>query len=212
MILLQKMTTNTPDFHLENSQTGLIAGVDEAGCGPWAGPVVAAAVIINQNLFPSTLLKLVKDSKKLTKIQRQTAYNLLTNHESICYAIGQASVEEIDSVNLGQATRLAMERAVVGLSLNPNYILVDGIRRPNLPYPVQTVIKGDQRSFSIAAASIIAKVTRDQHMLELDQEHPAYGWAQNAGYGTQQHQKALLTHGVTLYHRRSFAPIKALIA
>ncbi len=202
----------TPTFDLERQYPAPVAGIDEAGCGPWAGPVVAAAVIIDQQKFPSSFSHRVKDSKKLSKKQREILYHELIAHPSVIYHIGIATVAEIDALNISQATQLAMMRAVKGLPTLPFCALVDGIRKPALDCLVHTVIKGDQTSFSIAAASILAKVTRDGIMQALHHEYPAYGWQKNAGYGTVYHIQALQVHGVTTHHRRSFAPIRALLS
>lgn len=202
-----------PSFDLERLHSFPVVGIDEAGCGPWAGPVVAGAVIfLEPEAVDQAILSLIRDSKQLSPARREKAYEHLTNLNTIQYGIGRASVEEIDQMNIGQATRLAMQRAVHQLGLAPAVALVDGIRKPDLACPVVTVIKGDQVSFSIAAASILAKVTRDRLMVALDQEYPVYGWANNAGYGTTQHQEALKQHGVTPHHRRSYAPIAKLLS
>jgi ribonuclease HII len=201
-----------PDFHLEAMHPHPVVGIDEAGCGPWAGPVVAGAfVFLNYQEVDEAVLSLVSDSKQLTPANREKAYACLTALTTVRFAVGQASVEEIDRLNIGQATRLAMQRAVEGLGIVPAAALVDGIRKPDLACPITTVIKGDQTSYSIAAASIIAKVTRDRMMGKLDKEFPLYGWAKNAGYGTAHHQEALTLYGVTPHHRRSYAPIAKII-
>jgi ribonuclease HII len=201
-----------PDFSLESLHPSPVVGVDEVGCGPWAGPVVAGAFIFLQpDEVDKAVLSLIRDSKQLSPAHREKAYDQLINLSAVHFGIGQASVEEIDSINIGQATRLAMQRAVGQLGILPRAALVDGIRKPDLPCPVTPVIKGDQASYSIAAASIIAKVVRDRIMAKLDEDYPAYGWAKNAGYGTAHHQKALILHGVTPHHRRSYAPIAKLL-
>ncbi len=210
--ILWFMAMISPSFHLEKKYPSYaVVGIDEAGCGPWAGPVVAAAVIIDQSLFPETFKTRVNDSKKLTKKQRQTLFQELILHPCLTYHIGLATVEEIDFFNISHATRLAMRRAVDGLKVRPSYALVDGIRKPELECSVEMVVKGDQSSFSIATASILAKVERDKIMNDLHQDFPVYGWDKNAGYGTLLHRQALRTYGVTLHHRRSFAPIRALL-
>lgn len=203
-----------PDYKLEQSQNGLVCGIDEAGCGPWAGPVVAAAAIINIGVFDTSLQHLINDSKKLTEKKREAIFTQITSpeFEGLDYGVGEASVAEIDTMNIGQATRLAMKRAFEKLSQKPAVALVDGIRMPTLSCEVIPVVKGDQTSLSIATASVLAKVTRDRIMRQLDQLHPEYGWLKNAGYGTKVHQEALAEHGVTPYHRRSYAPIAKLLS
>ncbi|MCE3231508.1 MAG: ribonuclease [Alphaproteobacteria bacterium] len=206
------MTIQKPDFSLERLHPSPVVGIDEAGCGPWAGPVVAGAfVFLQPHHVEESVLSLIRDSKQLSPARREKAYTRLTELATVRFGIGQASVEEIDHINIGQATRLAMQRAVSQLGLLPAAALVDGIRKPDLPCPITPVIKGDQISYSIAAASIIAKVTRDRIMAELDKDYPLYGWAKNAGYGTAHHQEALKRHGVTVHHRRSYAPISKLL-
>jgi ribonuclease HII len=184
-----------------------VCGIDEVGRGPWAGPVVATAVIL-----PATLPDFfagVTDSKKLSATQREKLFPLLLG---CCHVgIGEASVEEIDCVNILQATFLAMQRAFAALPVKPMRALVDGNKVPRLPCPAEAIIGGDAKFHSIAAASIIAKVTRDRYMAELDKQFPGYGWASNAGYGAPAHQAGLASLGVTIHHRRSFAPIKALL-
>lgn len=194
-----------PDFSLESSHTGIVAGVDEAGRGPWAGPVVAAAVILNPAQIPPGL----NDSKKLTAARREALYGPIT--ETAQWAVGVASVEEIDQMNILAASLLAMQRAVAGLAPTPDIALIDGNRAPKLTCRTQTVVGGDGKSLSIAAASIIAKVTRDRMMAALDTEFPGYGFARHAGYGTAFHQQALHHLGPCAAHRRSFAPIRALL-
>lgn len=205
--------TNKPSFSYEAQFPHPVAGVDEAGCGPWAGPVVAAAVIFLAHQVPTSLLETIHDSKKLTKKKRENVYQQLLEGEGsfLYHHIALASVSEIDRLNIAQANRLAMNRAIAGLVITPNAALVDGNRNPHFPLPTQMIIKGDQLSFSIAAASILAKVKRDEIMQELDSLYPAYGWAKNAGYGTAQHIKALKDHGVTPHHRQSFMPIKEVM-
>ncbi len=194
-----------PNFSLESQAGGSVAGIDEAGRGPWAGPVVAAATILNPKTLPESLLQRLDDSKKLNRTIRETLFAELQGHAAI--GVGTADVGEIDSINILQATLLAMRRALDDLPVQPDFALVDGNRAPDLPCPCQTVIKGDGRSLSIAAASIVAKVTRDRLMRRLAQEFPGYGWERNAGYGTAEHKTALQRLGITPHHRRSFAPI-----
>ncbi|MDE0813280.1 MAG: ribonuclease HII [Alphaproteobacteria bacterium] len=203
-----------PDFQLESNLTGRIAGIDEAGRGPWAGPVSAAAVVLDQANLPDALRDGLDDSKKLSPRARDALFDAL--HEqarlgNVDIGVGLSSVAEIERDNILAATMTAMARAVTDLDRPVDIALVDGNRVPNLTCTVQTVVKGDQRSLSIAAASIIAKVTRDWIMAELDAQHPGYGWAHNAGYGTAEHRAALLQLGVTPHHRRSFKPIAALL-
>ncbi len=199
-----------PDFTLENEHHGFICGVDEAGRGPWAGPVTAAAVIFDQSRLSPQLAQDLNDSKKLSAKKREGLIDHI-KAESI-WAVGQASVEEIDELNILQATFLAMRRAVEGLSQKPDYVLIDGNKMPpELGIPGNPVVKGDGLSCSIAAASIIAKVTRDHEMAALAQEYPGYGWEKNAGYGVKLHQEGLATLGVTPHHRKSFKPIKKML-
>jgi ribonuclease HII len=193
-----------PDFSFEDQHNCLVAGVDEAGRGPWAGPVVAAAVILDRNNFPQGL----DDSKKLSAKKREALFDPIM--ETAIVGIGQASVEEIDDINILQATLLAMQRAVDNLDPQPGHILIDGNRLPKMEISAETIIKGDGRSFSIAAASIIAKTFRDQIMTELAQSWPDYGWERNAGYGTALHQQGLNLVGISPHHRKSFAPIRKI--
>jgi len=203
-----------PTFQIESTFQGLVGGVDEVGRGPWAGPVVAAAaVFLDPSSLPSSLLDDIQDSKKLSKTKRETIFEALTNLETFHYGLGLASVEEIDHLNILKATFLAMERATKNLPQTPSTLLIDGKYIPRFEgIQALPVIGGDGISLSIAAASIIAKVTRDKMMEELARTYLFYGWETNAGYGTAQHQKALATHGITPHHRRSFAPIRALVA
>ena len=203
--------TPKPTFALEKRIPGLVAGVDEVGRGPWAGPVLTAAVIIDPSLYNSAVFQLVNDSKKLSAKRRESLFEMLMKTPGIHVGFGEASVEEIDRLNIMHATFLAMTRAIEALPFRPSLVLVDGNRGPKLSMPSQTVVKGDQVSVSIAAASIVAKVKRDAYMAELGESYPPYNWAKNAGYGTADHQKALLEFGVTPHHRRSFAPIAALL-
>lgn len=197
-----------PDLVLERSLPGPVAGIDEAGRGPLAGPVVAAAVILPPRGLPGALARRIDDSKKLPPALREELFALLAARAEI--AIGSASVEEIDRLNILQATMLAMARALGRLSDPPATALVDGNRAPALPCAVQTVIGGDGLSLSIAAASIAAKVTRDRLMARLARRHPGFGWERNAGYGTAEHRAALVRLGPTRHHRRSFAPISQI--
>ena len=184
----------------------IIAGVDEVGRGPWAGPVVAAAVILDYNNLPEGL----NDSKKLTAKKREILAPLI--HEKAIVSIAEASVEEIDELNIRQATFLAMSRAVEGLTEKADFVFVDGNAiPPQLTMATEDIVKGDSKVLSIAAASIVAKVYRDDLMAKLGDEFPYYAWANNAGYGTKAHQEGLAEFGITPHHRKSFAPIKALL-
>ncbi|MGL4825390.1 MAG: ribonuclease HII [Alphaproteobacteria bacterium] len=204
-----------PDFSHE-TRIGMfpLAGVDEAGCGAWAGPVVAAAVIfLDLEQLSSDLHVWIQDSKKLTPLKRAQAYQRLCAYpEAILWNVGISSVEEIEQLNIRKATFLAMKRAVDGLSVQPKVALVDGIAKPTLKgCDVHMLAGGDSKSLSVAAASIVAKVTRDRLMEDLHIQHPQFAWNQNKGYGTQAHQEALKTQGVTLHHRRGYAPIACLL-
>lgn len=181
---------------------GLAAGVDEAGRGPLAGPVVAAAVILN----PRQGIAGLADSKKLTARRREQLFDQIQD-KALCCAIGQASVEEIDRLNILQATLLAMQRAVAGLRLVPARVLVDGNRLPRLPMLAEAIVGGDAKVPAISAASILAKVHRDRWCEQIDAEYPQYGFAAHKGYGTAAHLAALRQHGPTPWHRRSFAPV-----
>ena len=183
----------------------LIAGIDEAGRGPWAGPVVSAAVILNEKNIPDGL----NDSKKLSEKKRLSLYSSIYNFHSV--GVGISSIEEIDTMNVLQATFLSMSRAVNDLNPQPEHVLVDGNLDPGLDFKTDCIVKGDSASLSIAAASIIAKVTRDNLMIELDGEYPYYCWKKNKGYGTSEHRKALEMYGPCKYHRKSFSPINKML-
>lgn len=186
-----------------------IFGVDEAGRGPWAGPVVAAAICLPAEFDLAALP--VNDSKKLSEKKREALFEKLI---ALPYGIGVASVEEIDKLNILQATYLAMRRAVDALADKigaPHHVMVDGNRLPDWGYEASALIGGDGLSASIAAASILAKVTRDRDMAALDTEYPGYGWASNKGYGAAAHKEGLMRLGVTPHHRRSYAPIKKIL-
>lgn len=186
-----------------NNGARIICGVDEVGRGPLAGPVIAAAAILPSTM-PEALLNRLNDSKKLTAKARDEIYGQLI--DLVDYGIGRAEAEEIDRINILQASLTAMTRAMAALTQTPDYALIDGNRLPrNLPCRALAVVKGDSRSLSIAAASIIAKVTRDREMAALAETHPHYGWERNAGYGTAEHKAAIAAHGLTPAHRRSFA-------
>ena len=194
-----------PNFRRERKLGLQVCGIDEAGRGPLAGPVVAAAVILQPRRIP----KGINDSKKLSAEARDALHAEIIAVAQV--GVGEASVEEIDLLNILQATMLAMCRAVAALPAPPAFALVDGNCLPGLPCPAEAVIGGDGECLSIAAASIVAKVTRDRLMLSLDAIHPGYGWAHNAGYGTPEHLAALGRLGVTPLHRRSFAPVRLAV-
>ena len=200
-----------PDFALEIEAGGIVVGIDEAGRGPWAGPVVAAAALLDHDTLGQDLVTGLDDSKALTPMKRDTLFDALMVSAAAVTGVGMASVEEIDAVNILQATHLAMARALDQLGVPVGLALVDGNRAPPLPCPVRTVIKGDSRSLSIAAASIVAKVTRDRLMGNLAEQFPGYGWETNQGYGTPAHRHALDHLGVTLHHRKSYAPVRAVL-
>ncbi|HEK1816446.1 ribonuclease HII [Proteus mirabilis] len=184
-------------------KANLIAGVDEVGRGPLVGAVVTAAVILD----PANPIQGLMDSKKLTEKKRNALYDEI-KEKALCWAIGRAEPEEIDKLNILWATMKAMERAVAELSITPDMVLVDGNRCPNLPMASQAVIKGDSLVQEISAASILAKVTRDREMEQLDKLYPDYGFAKHKGYPTAFHMEKLASLGATPYHRKSFAPVK----
>lgn len=194
-----------PHFKFERAFAGVVAGVDEVGRGPLAGPVVAAAVILPRKL-PRTVARDVDDSKKLTLADRERLDFAIRGCAMV--GVGEASVAEIDSVNILQAAFLAMRRAMAQLSVVPDLALVDGNQHPGLPVPCQMVIGGDGIHLSIAAASIVAKVVRDRMMIALADQHPEYGWHSNVGYATPAHRNALKRFGPTPHHRTSFAPVR----
>lgn len=204
-----RMAKPTPTLDLELRHApacgGLIVGIDEAGRGPLAGPVVAAAVILDVKRLPDG----IDDSKSLTRARREALLDAISATAHV--GVGIASATEIDEINILQATFLAMRRAVDGLPVRPALALVDGNRAPKLSIPCQTVVQGDATCLSIAAASIVAKVTRDRIMEQLAREHPAFGWERNAGYGTAEHMAALREFGPTAHHRHSFAPVRAAL-
>ena len=210
-----------PDFALEKElrarygERALVIGLDEAGRGPWAGPVMAAAAWLDPDRCPAELRRGLDDSKRLRPARRAELLELLEASVACGAAalgLGEAGVAEIDDANILQATLRAMTRAAADLAARigraPESALVDGNRLPELPCPAKTVVGGDGLSLSIAAASILAKVTRDRHMAALAQDHPGYGWERNQGYGTAEHRAALAHLGVTPEHRRSFRPIR----
>ena len=201
-----RATKYTPDFSFETRFGPRVAGVDEAGRGPLAGPVSAAAVVLDPNRIPVGL----NDSKALTSARREALFEEI--HAVAEVSLAWASVQEIDQLNIRNAALLAMTRAVAGLPSVPDHALIDGNALPrNLPCAATTVVKGDARCLSIAAASIIAKVARDRVMRELSTAFPGYGWEANQGYPTAAHRAALLDIGVTPHHRRSFKPVHNIL-
>ena len=213
---MQVTLPSGPDFSAERAmarelglapEVACICGVDEVGRGPLAGPVVAAAVILDPANVPVGL----DDSKKLTA-KKRGHLNTVIKEVAVAYAIAEATVEEIDELNILEASMLAMRRAVAALQVPPKGALVDGNKDPGLGnLPTRTLVKGDSRSLSIAAASILAKFFRDQLMAKLSESYPEYGWEQNAGYGVEKHRRALGLVGVSPHHRRSFAPIRQIL-
>lgn len=202
---LKKQYTQMQYFERRIYKKGVkrIAGVDEAGRGPIAGPVVAAAVILPKDFY---LLGLT-DSKQLSQKVREDFFDQIKS-KAISYGIGHVSSREIDHVNIYQATKLAMQRAILQLKPNPEYVLIDAVALESSPYPSQVITKGDQKSITIAAASILAKVTRDRIMTNLAREYPEYGFESHKGYGTKEHMIRLRQYGVSPYHRRSFTPVQ----
>jgi ribonuclease HII len=194
------------ESRLLKTMAGPICGVDEVGRGPLAGPVVAAAVILDRKRIPKGL----NDSKKLDEETRETLFPIIMER-AIAIGVGEASVDEIDLINIRQATHLAMARAVRALNVAAMFALVDGNDAPALACPCDTIVEGDGKSVSIAAASIIAKVTRDRMMRALHNEHPYYGWCDNKGYGTPEHYRGLESHGPCIHHRKSFGPIHKML-
>ncbi|GHF02897.1 ribonuclease HII [Aliiroseovarius zhejiangensis] len=204
------MTRHVPDYSFETAAMarGLarIAGVDEVGRGPLAGPVTAAAVVLNPTCIPDGL----NDSKALTARRREDLFDAIMSCAEV--SIAHATVEEIDRFNILRASHLAMERAIAGLPIPPDHVLIDGNMTPRgLTLSSETIVKGDARSVSISAASIIAKITRDRIMVDLAQQFPGYGWETNAGYPSKSHRLALRNLGVTPHHRRSFKPVHNIL-
>ncbi len=205
-----------PNFDIENTYTETVAGIDEAGRGPWAGPVVAGAVVILDKNISKFLLDNLDDSKKLSPKKRELLYEELFSEQEkghLCIGIGEASCQEIDDKNILQATFLAMRRAAEKLKIPPQFAIIDGNRIPkDFVCPTRAIIKGDSKSFSISAASIVAKVYRDKKMQKLAEKYPYYGFEKNAGYGTATHIAALKKYGITPEHRKSYKPIKEIIS
>ena len=208
---MERRATNSslvPNFLIEEDfgwPNKLIAGIDEAGRGPWAGPVVSAAVVLNKKNIPSDL----NDSKKISEKKRQSLYSSIYNSHFV--GVGISSIEEIDNLNILQATFLSMKRALDNLDCSVDAILVDGNLDPGFDYKTECIVNGDSISFSIAAASIIAKVTRDNLMSKIHKEFPNYNWKRNKGYGTKEHRNALEMYGPCKYHRKSFSPINKML-
>lgn len=204
--LAREVLTFDREHELTRRACDYVAGVDEAGRGPWAGPVVAAAVILREDSAPAGL----QDSKQLTASAREKLFNAI--YETATVGVGIVEVEQIDRVNILQATLQAMCQAVNALAIAPDIALIDGNQAPLLPCRAIPVVGGDRSCPSIAAASIIAKVTRDRMMIDLAGSFPEYGWNANKGYGTRQHAEAIAEFGVTPHHRRSFAPIRKALS
>jgi len=199
-----------PNLALEEECGGLVCGIDEVGRGPLAGPVVAAAVVLDLDHMPRALRRGIDDSKMLSAEEREDYCREIRRCAVI--GVGAASVREIDRINILRASLLAMQRAVHALGILPDAALVDGNIAPALPCRAHAVIGGDGRSLSIAAASIVAKVMRDQIMHELARRYAGYGWESNVGYATREHCEALMALGATIHHRRSFAPVRVAMA
>jgi ribonuclease HII len=202
---LQKMSAN--EDRLRAKGFTRIAGIDEAGRGPLAGPVVAAACI----LPPGALFNHLNDSKLLSAAQRETLFSQITKTPNISFGIGIVDIETIDQINILQATFLAMRKAVEALKVAPDYLLIDGNQLPYFTIPTQAIVKGDSLSVSIAAASILAKVTRDRIMDDLDQKWPEYGFKRHKGYATAKHLAAIAEHGPSPIHRKSFDPVRSML-
>jgi ribonuclease HII len=201
---LQEKFTEMNQFERKFRGEGFkfIAGIDEVGRGPLAGPVVAAAVILPEDFF----LAGIDDSKKLTEKKREE-YDLIIRKEALAYSVAMISADEIDEINIYEATKKAMKAAVASLEPKPDFLLIDAMKLET-PYPFESIVKGDAKSITIAAASIIAKVARDEWMKDISQMYPVYGFQRNMGYGTKEHLQAIEQYGITPYHRKSFAPIK----
>ena len=203
------MARRPPDFAIERAAGGTVAGIDEAGRGPLAGPVVAAAVILEPEAVAAGLFRGLDDSKALSPVRREELFDALRRGARI--GLGAASAREVDARNVLRATMRAMQRAVAALGVTPDLALVDGDRAPELPCPARPMIGGDGRALSIAAASVAAKVTRDRIMTTLAARYPGFGWERNAGYGTAEHRRALRRLGATPHHRLSFAPLVKML-
>lgn len=199
-----------PDFELEDMHDGPVFGLDEVGRGPLAGPVVAACVYIPSEIRALPFVFELKDSKKISKPKLEVLYSLITDHCE--WRVAEISPQEVDEINVLKASLKGMRLALEGMTIRPQYALVDGNKLPPLSCAAESVIKGDNKSYSIAAASIVAKVTRDRIMKALHGEFPYYGWSSNAGYGAKVHMDGINVHGITEHHRKSFAPIKNYLA
>lgn len=204
---LKEKFVEMSSYELKGRNRGyeLIAGVDEVGRGPLAGPVVAAAVILPKDFF----LAGIDDSKKLSE-KKRLEYDEIIRKEAIAFSISMIHAKEIDEMNIYEATKKAMNAAIVSLEPKPDLLLIDAMKL-DIPFPSESIIKGDAKSISIAAASIVAKVARDHLMKEISQTYPVYGFQHNMGYGTKEHIEAIHKHGITSYHRKSFAPVKDYI-
>jgi ribonuclease HII len=204
---VRKKRKPRPNLRFENEAACIVCGVDEVGCAPLAGPVVAAAIILPRKGLPRKLTALINDSKIVPQVKREAAAAALPDYCFISF--GEASVDEIDSINIYHARMLAMRRAVAGLSVVPQLALIDGNATPKeLCCSARTIVDGDAKCLSIAAASIVAKVFRDAYMRKLAEEFPGYGWETNVGYGTRDHRAGMAKLGITPHHRRSFAPVR----
>jgi ribonuclease HII len=202
-----------PSFNFENDLSKddkKIIGIDEVGCGPWAGPLVACACYIDPKTFPAELLKMINDSKKMTAKNREKFVDSIQEeiNRNIFYGIGCIEIEEFNVLGLKNALLKAIKSAVLNINIKVDHLLIDGIRNPNLDYPTTMIVKGDQRSYTIAAASIIAKVYRDRLMQQLHLKFPEYRWDKNAGYGTKDHIDAIQKFGLTPHHRFCYKPIQ----
>jgi ribonuclease HII len=202
-----------PDFSFENAIKGFVCGLDEVGRAPVAGPVVAACVFIPQDKIKENIWNEVNDSKALSREEREAMFDEIRQHSA--WAIAECCNDEIENINIVQASFLAMRRAYdamcINFSVRMDGALVDGHIAPKFPCEVKTIIKGDSKSVSIAAASVIAKVYRDRMMQRLAEDHPQYGWHSNVGYPTRKHLEAIQAHGITRYHRKTFAPVRNFI-
>ncbi len=210
MYLKLSVKPSKPDFVIESSINGLVCGLDEVGRGPLAGSVVAACVYVPENIKSFEWITQIRDSKKLSHKKLEYLHSLIQEH--CIFGIGECSPEEIDDINILQASLVAMSRAFKNMNSNQIvHALVDGNHLPELPCKATAIIKGDNISTSIAAASIIAKVTRDKTMKKLAEKYPYYGWERNVGYPTKEHLAGIATHGITPHHRKSFAPVRRFI-